>query len=353
MFEGQEDYSKKKKSFWAKPEGVGAIIMIAIGAIAFAFSAQTIIAFIGSVLASVAGIIIVGFIAALIIFAWNDKRLRTSIRYVMKSWLKGLASAVGVKTNPIAILEGYVDDLRNKRLKMISGRQKMMHQIANMTGKRNKRRDEFNEYKNLALTARSKGDETLARRNASKAEQVDALVQKYDQILSRMEFLLNVIKRMEKAADVMIDEIKFKVEMKKEEYEAMRTSHGVISDAWAIIKGGTSEKMLFDEAWDYVTEQTEYRVLDMENMLHGMQDFMDTIDLKNEASLEAGLAKLDQWEASLNSNFEGGLDFMKATDNPKAFAESRSMNSANGTSKKKEKVKVSADAKKAGSKYFN
>lgn len=346
---GQNNYEERKKSFWKKPEGIGTIIMLALGAVAFAFSASTIIAFISSILASVVGIVVLGFVGALIIFAWRDERLRTSIRYVMKSWMKKLAGAVGVKTNPIAILEGYVDDLKKKRSKMKSGRQTMMRQIANVKGKHEKRKSQHDEFKRIALLARKKGDETAARRNAGKASQLDAVTEKYQSMLDRMNFLMKVIERMEKASDTMIEEITFKVEIKKEEYEMMKTSHGVISDAWSIVKGGTSEKQLYDEAWDYVTEQTEFRVMDMENMLHGMQDFIDTVDLKNEASLEEGLAKLDNWEKSLNNSFDEGFDFLNATNKPVEFAKAR-----RGEKVVKEKVKVKLSAnEKRGNKYFN
>ena len=137
----------------------------------------------------------------------------------------------------------------------------------------------------------------------------------------------------------------------------MKASHGVISDAWAIVKGGTSQKQLYDEAWDYVTEQTEFRVMDMENMLHGMQDFMDNVDLKNEASLEKGLAKLDEWEKNLNNSFDEGFDFLNATDKPIEFAKAQRGSKENGS---KEKVKVQATSAPSeassgggGSKYFN
>ncbi|MDG1950665.1 MAG: hypothetical protein P8J32_07680 [bacterium] len=346
MLTGQEDYESRKKSFWRKPEGIGTIIMLALAGVAIAFSASTIIAFLSSILASVVGIVVLGFIAALIIFAWQDERLRTSIRYVMKSWMKKLAGAVGVKTNPIAILEGYVDDLKKKRIKMVKGRKTMMRQIAGVTGKRDKRQTQYNEFKDMAMVAKRKNDNTLAKRNASKAVQLETLVKKYQALIDKMQFLMKVIQRMESASDTMIEEITFKVEIKKEEYEMMKTSHGVISDAWSIVKGGTSQKQLYDEAWDYVTEQTEFRVMDMENMLHGMQDFLDNVDLQNEASLEKGLAKLDEWENNLNNSFDEGFDFLEATPSV----------DFKGKNNTKEKVKVktkSTSSRSGGSKYFN
>jgi len=276
----------------------------------------------------------------------------------MKSWMKNLAGAVGVKTNPIAILEGYVDDLKKKRIKMVKGRKVMMRQISNVEGKRQKRSEEYEEYKSLALAARKRGDKTLEGRNAGRAIQLETIIQKYQAMVDKMSFLLKVIKRMEKASDTMISEISFKVGLKKEEYEMMKTSHGVISDAWAIVKGGTSQKQLYDEAWDYVTEQTEFRVMDMENMLHGMQDFMDNVDLKNEASLEKGLIKLDEWEKSLNNSFDEGFDFLNATDKPVEFAKAQRESKESG----REKVKMQAQTQSAsseassggsGSKYFN
>lgn len=353
MLGNEENYEERKKSFWKKPEGIGAMILLVIGAVAVAFSASAIIAFISSILASVVGIVVLGFVGALIIFAWRDERLRTSIRYVMKSWMKKLAGAVGVKTNPIAILEGYVDDLKKKRVKMVKGRKTMMRQIANVEGKKQKRQAQFDNFKDLALVARKKGDEHLAARNAGKAQQLDSVISKYKAMVDKMSFLLKVIQRMEKASDTMIEEISFKVEIKKEEYEMMKTSHGVISDAWAIVKGGTSQKQLYDEAWDYVTEQTEFRVMDMENMLHGMQDFMDNVDLQNEASLEKGLAKLDEWEKNLNNSFDEGFDFLNATDKPIEFAKAQREN------KEGEKVRVRATPEEksassgGGHKYFN
>lgn len=140
-----------------------------------------------------------------------------------------------------------------------------------------------------------------------------------------------------------------------------KTSHNTFKNVWAIIKGGTAEKALFDEAWDYVTEQTELRVMGMESMLHGMQDFMTSIDLENAANMEEGLKSLEEWEKKMDMSFDDlendTLDYLDVAGNAERFQEIKNKDNSTSSPKtqKREKVKVGASSsnpQNAGQKYF-
>lgn len=280
----------------------------------------TILSAVASILASTIAIIISVAIIGVIVIALSDKKFRKALKYFLNHQLKKVGSII-VETNPIAILKGYVDDLHKKLSEMRGGIRKLDEQIAKLNVEIDKYDEEVESLYSIASQAKRAGNHMKASTDAARAKDIEKLLVKYNALRDRMNFLKTVLQKMEKYAEVMIKRISSKVELKEKEFNMVKTSHGVITTAWGIIRGGTAEKQLFDQAWEYMAEQTEFRVMEMESMLHGMQDFMDNIDLENAANMEEGLKSLEDWEHRMNSSFEENFDYLNAADDPAQFAQ--------------------------------
>ena len=121
----------KAKTFWERPEGVtGAIFLAAIVA-AIGFITVKSAAFIVGALASTFGLVTMLVVLGAIIFMALDSKARNLIWYMYKSVMRSI-TGIFVKMDPIAILKGYVSDLKenlrkmNRQISMLRGQ---MHKL--------------------------------------------------------------------------------------------------------------------------------------------------------------------------------------------------------------------------------
>lgn len=358
MFSEQSYNNQKRKSFWKRPEGYGAMILLILAAVGVFMFLPTILSTAATILASTVAIVVSISILSVFFIAFSDKKFRTAVKYFIRHQLKKIGGII-VETNPIAILKGYVDDLHKKLSEMREGIRKLDRQIATLKVEIDKYEEEMEKLYNVASQAKRSGNLMKASTDSARAEDIKKLLVKYVALRDRMAFLKTVLQKMEKYAEVMIQRISSKVELKEKEFNMVKTSHGVITTAWGIIRGGTAEKQLFDQAWEYMAEQTEFRVMEMESMLHGMQDFMDNIDLENAANMEQGLKSLEDWEKKMASSFEDSFSYLNAADDPAYFAEATAKAEADVPTREKVRVSASNESRQTvsrpsdASKYFN
>lgn len=352
MFENNNQ-KPRTKSFWSKPEGVGTMMLGGLAIVGMFFFGGTILTAIAGIVGTTVGLIISGSIVAILAIALSDKDFRTTIKYMVKGWTRRFGSLI-VQTNPIKILNSYVDDL-NKNIENIKkNRDNLVRQMGKLQYQINKHTEDIDRLYRLASQAKQQGKNDVAATNAGEATDRANLLKKYKALYDRMSFFVEILTKMEGYASRMANRISSKVKLKEEEYAMIKSSKGAMSSAWAVIKGGTSEKRLFDQAWDFVNEETEIRVKEMESMLHGMQDFMDSVDLEDAANMEKGMESLEKWEKQMQKSFEQDFSYLDLADNPSKIEEIISSENANlSIGKQREKVKVStgSDASK-GAKYF-
>ena len=121
----------KPKTFWERPEGVtGAVFMVAIIA-AIGFITVKSAALIVGALTSTIGLVATLAILGTLIFMAIDSKSRNLIWYMYKSVMRSI-TGIFVKMDPIAILKGYVSDLKenlrkmNRQISMLRGQ---MHKL--------------------------------------------------------------------------------------------------------------------------------------------------------------------------------------------------------------------------------
>src|SRR5688572_31490249 len=107
----------RSKSFWERPEGVtGAIFLAAIIAIGAYITVKSLV-FLVAAMTSGVGLIITLAVLGTIIFTALDPKARNLVWYIYKSAMRAITS-IFVKMDPIAILKGYVSDLKENLRKM-------------------------------------------------------------------------------------------------------------------------------------------------------------------------------------------------------------------------------------------
>lgn len=294
---------KGQKSFWQRPEGIpGAIMLIAIlGGLGY-FLMQAMpslielaenIWYLG---AMCAGLFVVGYMLL-------DKRVRTLAWYFYKSAIRKVTGWF-IQLDPVAIIEGFLEDLRSKMTEMENQIGSLKGQIRKVKIKIDDKNEKVNYYRSMAMAARNKGDNAQMNLNNRKAERELDASNKFKVLAEKTEKLYIVLDKMKKYSGIMVEDIAHEIEIKKEEREIIRTSHSVMKSAVNIINGNSDKKIIFDQAMEFIADDIGMRIGEMERFMDVSADFMGNMDLENAMYEEKGLQALDDWANKIDEKFD-------------------------------------------------
>ncbi len=285
----------KPKTFWQRPEGTtGAIFMLALIAAAvwatFKFGA-----FLIGAMTSGLGLVMTLLILGLIIFTLLDSKARNLLAYMYKSVMRAI-TGIFVKMDPIAILKGYVSDLKdnlrkmNRQISMLRGQ---MHKLQELILNNRK---EIQSNLHLASQAKENEKQAIMILKSRKAGRLRESNMKLEDLYKKMEVLYRVLSKMYENSEVMLEDIQDQVEIKEQERKAMHASHSAMRSAMNIISGDKDKRMVFDMALEAIADDVANKVGEMERFMDLSENFMRSVDLQNGIFEEEGLKMLERWE---------------------------------------------------------
>lgn len=290
----------KPKSFWKKPEGItGAVVIAGLlvgGGYLVATFLSAIISFFASTVGTVVGLLMIG----VIIFLAIDPKSRALVSYMYKSlmrWLTGLF----VEINPISILKGYVDDLKDNLRKMnkqISKLRGQMHVLKEMILKNKK---EIKSNMQLASQAKQKDQQAQMILKSRKAGRLKDSNIKLEDLYRKMEVLYRVLSKMYENSAILVEDVQDQVMVKEQERKAMLAGHSAMKSAMNVIKGDRDKKAMFDAALEAIADDVSNKVGEMEQFMDMSENFMKSVDLQNGVFEEEGLKMLEKWEQQSTS----------------------------------------------------
>jgi hypothetical protein len=285
----------RSKTFWERPEGVtGAIFLTALIA-AIGFLAVKSIALIIAALTSGPGLIITLAVLGTIIFTVLDSKARNLVWYMYKSAMRWI-TGIFVKLDPIAILKGYVSDLKenlrkmNRQISMLRGQ---MHKLQELILNNRK---EIQSNLSLASQAKETDKQAVLILKSRKAGRLKESNMKLEDLYKKMEILYRVLGKMYENSEVMLEDIEDQVEIKEQERKAIHASHSAMKSAMSIISGDKDKRMVFDMALEAIAEDVANKVGEMERFMDMSENFMKSVDLQNGIFEEEGLKMLEKWE---------------------------------------------------------
>lgn len=285
----------KPKSFWKRPEGVtGLVFLLAVLAGAgylVATNFAAIVAAMSNVLIMAATILALGAI----IYMIADPRTRTLIGYMYKSvmrWVTGMF----VTIDPIGILENYVDDLEKNLRKMGEQIGKLRGQMRKLKNLLQENEEQIDQSLRMAQKAKEKGIQNQLVLSSRKAARLKDTNQKYAELLSKMEILYRVLTKMYQNSEILLEDTKDQVKLKKEERKAIRASHSAMKSAMNVISGDADKRALFDAALEEIADDVANKVGEMEQFMEMSSNFMESVDLQNGIFADEGMQMLEEWE---------------------------------------------------------
>lgn len=342
---------KGKKNFWQRPEGIpGALILAAI----VGFLGYGLYQILPDLITLAENIWYLGAMAGglfVVLYMLFDKRVRTLLWYLYKSIIRK-ATGFFIQLDPIAIIEGYLMDLRDKMRVMENQIGELKGQIRKIKLKIEEKDKKIHYFMGMAKAAQNKGDKAQMNLNLKKAEREKKARVSFSILRDKTEKLYKVLDKMKKYSAIMADDIAHEVEIKKEEREIIRTSHGVMKSAVSIINGNSDKKLIFDQAMEYIVDDIGMRIGEMERFMDVSADFMNNMDLEEAMYEEQGLQALEDWVNQVDEKF----DATNYESPVKALEEGTSVDfkekkvKVNITDTTTDKSSGSSDAKK---KYFS
>lgn len=289
----------KTKSFWERKEGWTGMIIPALLGLAFFIYSPQILALLSTTLGA---IVVLGVIGAIVYMAL-DPTIRNIVWAAYQIFCKKVTGAI-IEMDPIAIVQGYLKQLRANREVMNEQITKLRQQMGSL-----KRVIETNEASRVqslkaAKVAKAKIGDTdsgvdakaqllLKTRAASRLENSNVNLQ---QLYTKLEVVYRVLKKMYENTGYVLEDTEDEVRTRIIEYEAIKTSSNAFRSAMSVINGDKDKKALFDETMEFMADNIGQRVGEMEHFMDISKSLMDGIDLQNGVFEEDGLKMLEEWE---------------------------------------------------------
>jgi phage shock protein A len=283
------------KSFWQRPEGVtGALFLVGAG-VGAVLLADKILPILNNIVSSTVSLAAGLAVLAGLVYVVLDPKMRNLVWYAYKSLMRAI-TGIFVEINPIAILKSYIEDLEDNLRKMSKQIGALRGQMRTLQGTYDTNAKDIQTQMKLAEQAQKSGDErnvTLAARKAGRLQEANA---KYEVLLGKMDILYKMLTRMYENSEIMLEDTRDQVQIRIQEYEAIKTSNSAIRSAMSILKGDPDQRALFDQATEALVDDLSLKVGEMERFMDTSRNLMASIDLQNGVFEEDGLRLLEEWE---------------------------------------------------------
>jgi len=315
----------KPKTFWQKPEGVtGAIFLLGLLA-----GGGWIIATFGSTLLALAGNVLylslMLMVLAAIIYMVLDPKTRAMVGYMYKSVMRAI-TGIFVTIDPIGILKNYVEDLQDNLKKMSAQIGKLKGQMRNLQGIMEGNTKEIEKSLQLASVAQKQGKQQqviLATRKAARLKESNG---KYQKLYGKIEIMNRILSKMYQNSEILLEDTKDQVQLKEQEYKAIKASHSAMKSAMSVISGDPDKRAMFDQALEHIADDVAGKVGEMEQFMDMSSNVMSSIDLQNGVFEEQGMKMLEEMEKQSSMLLEdtGTLDLNEPVARPETRTSSGS-----------------------------
>lgn len=296
----------KVKAFWNRPEGTTGKIFIVGLLAAFGYAFYKLLPTLLKFTQDLLHLTILAIILFVIFAILLNKQFQTAISTLFKLAMRALTGMV-IKIDPVSIVKDYIDKLIKQSEKFEQQMMNVSGQIRNLKNIIAKNKDEINHQMELAKQAEKrvkagddnyKGAITVKARQAARKEKS---VNKYTQLLQKLEKIYRILSKYKQAADLVIEDKQNEVENAEIEYKTIKASYSAFQSAMSIIAGKSDERALFEQSMDYIAEDMAMKVGEMERFAETSEEFMRGLDLENGMYEEKGMKMLEQWEAKTES----------------------------------------------------
>jgi len=237
-------------------------------------------------------------------------------------WLQIMRKMYGLIVNidPINILRNGINEMKAKLKVVHDNVTKLESLLVGMKRKMAEYKEEFGHLvdQNTIIEQKlqnerdpqqiSKLNKTLLL-NKNKIVRYNQQIQSQEQRIKNSEKYLEIMKKLEDAADFKVKNAEDELRYRKDEFEQARAQQKAMSSISAILKGGLSRSMEEEIAMDQVTTTINDSIAEMNRLLDGSNDILTNYELDRDANA----LKADEILRKFNQN---GFSIFETPGNP-------------------------------------
>jgi hypothetical protein len=296
------------KSAWQRPENwVSAAPFIALGAVGLYYAnpiLEWVIELSQNILVAggLLGVIaVVGFLA-------TSADLHKVAGMAYTAFMKRLTNIV-YTVYPLEIMEGYLEDLREKKTQLKKSLGELRGLLLEMINKLKQKGEEHTEAMRLAQVAHKRGTQkgmqaqvAFQARRATRLEKSGLTAQGR---INKVKNLIALMEKVDEATDFMILDIEDTVKNEKEEREQAEKAAKFMKAAEAILFNN-QKRAEFDKALEANQQYVSMQMGLLQQFEDDTKDILTGIDLENDMIQLEAVEKIDAMGKKLDGLFEGG-----------------------------------------------
>jgi hypothetical protein len=211
--------------------------------------------------------------------------LDPKVRLIASTWYMLMVKkllGVLVKMDPISILEATIVKMEHTIANLEKSMGKLDGQRISLKDKIDEKKVEFDREVKSAKAAQKLGKTAAAEINMRQAKRLEDFIKDLMNILASTEKWYTSLSKIAEMADLTVKDAKNEVEMQKDKYKIVKTSHSAFKSAMSVINGNPDDLALFNQAWQFTQEEMMDKLGEMDRVINSAGGLMDQIDVDKE-----------------------------------------------------------------------
>lgn len=271
--------TNSKISRWQRPGGLLGMIVAGIAIAGGVMILYKILPWLITLTTNIITLVILVVVLIALLWVVTDKsfqRMFSNIYFMIMRKLTGLV----IELDPIAILTKKVMDMKGKIEEMKSSIAKVNKQLITNKRKIEEKKEKIQSHLQKGTEYKRMGKMSEAILEANDAAFDKKLLENYTKRSKDLEKWLAILNKLLEYAEFTVRKTESEVEFRKEEYESIKEQHKAFSSFKSIVKGTPDEMEDFTRAMDYMANDIDTKIGEMDFWLHNTNGIMSEIDVE-------------------------------------------------------------------------
>ena len=312
MSNGEIVKGSKDISNWDKPGGkLGMVMAVLLGGGAL-IVLYKILPYLITLATNLITLAILCGVIAFLLFLVTDKKVRmvVSVGYFMI--MRSITGAI-IELDPIAIVERRLVDMK-KKIGEISKAMGDLNGLirennADIETKKKALKDELMRVQQYTEMGK-KGDSQVSQNQAVRLE--DTIKRKIARLNDSKKWY-EVLSKIEEMAKLTVSDTENEVAIRKEEFESIKKQHKAFKSVMSVMQGDPDEMALFTQAMDYMSNDINAKLGEMEHVLNSTGGLLSQYSVDNGIASKQANELLERYDTM-------GINGMFETFNPKEIS---------------------------------
>lgn len=283
------------RQFWKNPEGILGMLVLGVGTMVTLYGIYWLIPILTNLLGAILTLSLILLLAGMVSFVLLDGKTRTLAIYAFQSIMRWFTHLF-IKMDPISVLKGHIDELKKKMKNMSSQIGKLRGQIRNMNSLILENEKSIQTELDIILSLNKDPSHKNVILSSRKSARLQESNNKYRILLKQMNHLYQLLTRIYKNTEIVLEDTIHSVRLKEEEYKTIKAGHSAMNSARGILTEGGQSQAYFEEAMEHIADELSSKIGEIDRFMTNSSKLMDELDLKNEEYSEQGLLMLESLE---------------------------------------------------------